>query len=394
MTGTPGTPGTPGSVNLSGGTLLIDAQSSLALNTPYTVMTFGANDLYGQFAQVETEGSLGSHTGNGNSVNLGNGDTLEVLYNEASGDIQVEVVSTPASTTYTWDVGSGTWNASSAADWNPPGNGTTPSATSNVTIGTGGGGTVTLAQDQTIASLSITNGYTLSGSKNSISTTGNVSLAGGATLSVDDMNVGGTFTDSGSATFAGVLTINGAGQFTMSNGSLTGGINGTGTFESSAGTDALTNVTIYKGTTFTATSSATTDISGAISNRGTFVIDGTSGNAIVNLTANVTLSGGGAVTPRDQERHGVPARRRLHPDQHQRHNRGRGPYRRQRCARDRQSRDVRRQLVGSGPQRRPRRRRRHQHGNARSDRRRDAPALQQGHQHRRRHHRERDRLRP
>ena len=39
VTGTPGTPGAPGSVNLSGGTLLIDAESSLALNTPYTVMT-------------------------------------------------------------------------------------------------------------------------------------------------------------------------------------------------------------------------------------------------------------------------------------------------------------------------------------------------------------------
>ena len=268
VTGTPGTPGAPGSVNLSGGTLLIDAQSSLALNTPYTVMTFGANDLYGQFAQVETEGSLGSHTGNGNSVNLGNGQTLEVLYNEASGDIQVEVVSTPASTTYTWDVGSGTWNASSGADWNPPGNGTTPSATSNVTIGTGGGGTVTLAQDQTIASLSITNGYALSGSKNSITTTGNVSLASGATLSIDDMNVGGTFTDSGSATFAGVLTINGAGQFLLSNGSLTGGINGSGTFESVSGTtDTLNNVTIYKGTTFTMSSGATTNIFGTISTK-------------------------------------------------------------------------------------------------------------------------------
>ena len=108
VTGTPGTPGASGSVNLAGGTLLIDGESSLALNTPYTVMTFGANDLYGQFAQVETEGSLGSHTGNSNSVNLGDGDTLEVLYNEASGDVQVELVSTPASTTYTWDVGSGT----------------------------------------------------------------------------------------------------------------------------------------------------------------------------------------------------------------------------------------------------------------------------------------------
>ena len=131
VTGTPGTPGAPGSVNLSGGTLLINGESSLALNTPYKVMTFAANDLYGQFAQVETEGSLGSHTGSGNSVNLGNGDTLEVLYNEAAGNIQVEVVPTRASTTYTWNVGSATWNASSGADWNPPGNSTTPTNTSN-----------------------------------------------------------------------------------------------------------------------------------------------------------------------------------------------------------------------------------------------------------------------
>ena len=317
VTGTPGTPGAPGSVNLSGGTLLIDAQSSLALNTPYTVMTFGSNDLYGQFAQVETEGSLGSHTGNGNSVNLGNGDTLEVLYNEASGDIQVEVVSTPASTTYTWDVGSGTWNASSGGDWNPPGNGTTPSATSNVTIGTGGGGTVTLAQDQTIASLSITNGYTLSGSKNSISTTGNVSLASGATLSIDDMNVGGTFTDSGSATFAGVLTINGAGQFLLSNGSLTGGINGTGTFESVSGTtDTLNNVTIYHGTTFTTTGGATTDIFGTISDRGNV-----RHRRHVEQRDRQSRQRGHAIGRRRghaevRERQRVPARQRLHADQH------------------------------------------------------------------------------
>jgi len=254
VTGTPGTPGAKGSVNLAGGTLLIDAESSLALNTPYTVMTFGANRLYGEFGQVETEGALGSHAGNGNSVNLGNGETLKVLYNEASGDVQVEVVPTPPSTTYTWDVGSGTWNASSGADWNPPGDGTTPSNTSNVTIGTGGGGTVTVAQDQTIASLSITNGYTLSGASNSISVNGNVSVVSGAALTLKDMNVGAAFTDSGSLTFTDTLTINSGGSLTLSNGSLSGGINGTGTFESSSGTDTLTNVTINSGTTFTSTS--------------------------------------------------------------------------------------------------------------------------------------------
>jgi hypothetical protein len=112
------------------------------------------------------------------------------------------------------------------------------------------------------------------------------------------VNVGGSFTDSGSATFAGVLTINGAGQFLLSSGSLTGGINGSGTFESVSGTtDTLGSITIYPGRTFTTTSGATTDISSGatIANHGTFVIDGTSGNAIVNLLGNVTLSGGGAV---------------------------------------------------------------------------------------------------
>jgi hypothetical protein len=296
VSGSPGTPGSPGSVNLAGGTLLIDALSNLALNTPYTVMTFGAGHLYGQFAQLRTEGTLGSHTGNGDSVNLGNGDTLKVLYNEASGQVQVEMVTMP-SNAYTWQVGSGTWSASSGADWNPPGDGTTPSATSNVTIGSGGGGTVTLAQDQAISSLSLTSGYTLSGSANSITTTGNVSVASGATLSIDDMNVGGSFTDNGSATFAGALTMNGASQFTLSNASLSGGIDGTGVFKGAASTtNTLTNVTIYKGTTFTASSGDTTKLSTALTNEGTFVIDGSSANSMVNLVSNVTLSGGGVVT--------------------------------------------------------------------------------------------------
>ena len=378
VTGSPGTPGSPGSVNLSGGTLLIDAQSSLALNTPYTVMTFAANDLYGQFAQVQTEGTLGGHTGNGNSVNLGNGDTLEVLYNEASGDIQVEVVATPASTTYTWDVGSGTWNASSGSDWNPPGNGTTPSATSNVTIGTGGGGTVTLAQDQTIASLSITNGYTLCGSKNSISTTGNVSVASGATLSIDDMNVGGTFTDSGNATFAGVLTINGAGQFLLSNGSLTGGINGSGTFEICLGYDRHARQRHHL-PRHDLHDDQRRDHQHFFGRRHRQQRD-LRHRRHVGQRDRESRGQRHAVRwrrghPEDQERNGVPARQRRHADQYQRHDRGRGRIRRQRRARDRQQGDDRRQRVGSEPQRRSRRRRRHQHGNARSDRRRDAQPL-------------------
>ena len=299
VTGTPGTPGAAGSVNLEGGTLLIDAETSLALNMPYTVMTFGAGDLYGEFAKVETEGTLGSNTGNGDSVSVGGGKTLEVLYNEAAGDIEVELVTTPSSTTYDWDIGGGTWNASSGADWNPPGNSTTPSVTSNVEIGTGGGGTVTLAADQTINSLSITNGYTLSGAPKSITTVGNVSVASGAVLSIDDMNVGGAFTDSGSATFASLLTINSGGQFTLSSGSLSGGINGAGTFETASGTTGtLTNVTIYKGTTYTTTdNNVTTDVTGTIGGQGTLQVNGgDDANGFLVLTGATTLSGGGALS--------------------------------------------------------------------------------------------------
>ena len=299
VTGSPGTPGAPGSVNLSGGTLLIEGENTLAVDTPYTVMSFGSNHLYGEFKQVQTAGSLGNFIGNRTSVNVGNNETLEVLYNEASGTIQVELVATPSTTTYRWDIGSGTWNASSAKDWNPPGNGTTPSANSNVTIGTSSGGTVTLAQDQTINSLSITKGYTLSGSKNSITTNAGVSVASGGALSLHSMNVGSVFTDSGSVTLAGVLTINKGGGLTLSNGgSFTGGINGSGTFQTPAGaTGTLTNVTIFGGTTFTASNNATTDISGTIGGRGTLQVNGGGGtNGILELTGATTLSGGGSVS--------------------------------------------------------------------------------------------------
>ncbi|RBP17550.1 hypothetical protein DFR50_10241 [Roseiarcus fermentans] len=297
VSGGPATPGSSGSVNLAGGTLLIDGELSLPLDTTYTVMTFGADHFYGQFADVETEGALGSHTGNGDSVNLGDGDTLEVFYNEASGQVQFEAVATSSATAYDWRVGGGTWNASSAADWSPPGDGTTPSQTSNVVIGAEGGGTVTLAQDETIASLSITSGYMLSGAAESVTATGNVSLASRGALSLDDMNVGGAFTDSGSAALAGVLTINAGGQFILSDGSLTGGgINGSGVFMTSPGaTGALKNVTIYRGTTFTASNNATTNISGAIVDEGAIQVNGGRTGGRLNLAGATTLSGGGVV---------------------------------------------------------------------------------------------------
>ena len=293
-------PGTAGSVNLSGGTLMIYAESSLALNTPYTVATFAPGSLYGEFGQVETEGAYGNLTGNSTSVNLGNGNTLDVIYNEASGLVQVEMVTTPAAAS-TWIGTSGSWNT--ASDWNSASNTTLPSSSSNVTIGSGGGGTVSLSQDETLNTLAITSGYTLSGAGDSITTAGNVSVASGASLVIDNMNVGGALTVGGSATIDGVLTsvgtITNAGTLTVAGGMINDStIAGAGTYETSVA-GWLRNVTISNGTNYIASvfnGGGTTFLEGAIDNAGTITLNG--GNGFLSelaLESDVTLTGGGTV---------------------------------------------------------------------------------------------------
>jgi hypothetical protein len=191
-----------------------------------------------------------------------------------------ELVATPSFTTYTWDVGSGTWNAASGADWNPPGNGTIPGSGSDVTIGTGRGGTVTLAQDQTIDGLTITKGYTLSGATHSITTFGFDVVKFGGALSLDNMNIkaNGLFVDSGSVTLAGVLTLNG--ELALSNGLFTGGIKGPGWFHTTAfKTGTLKDVTIYGGTKFTAGILETTNLLGTIADKGAIYVFGSHGDS-------------------------------------------------------------------------------------------------------------------
>ena len=62
------------------------------------------------------------------------------------------------------------------------------------------------------------------------------------------------------------------------------------------GTCDLNGVTISSSSTYTTAAGATTDLNTSLVNDGTFLIDGSAGNAIVNLVSNVTLSGGGVVT--------------------------------------------------------------------------------------------------
>jgi hypothetical protein len=214
-------------------------------------------------------------------------------------DISVSVV--PVSI-YKWDVGSGTWNASSGADWNPPGDGSVPNSNSAVTIGIGAGGTVALPQDQTIDNLSITNLYTLSGGSASITTSGDASVATGGALILDNMTVGGTLTVAGTTAFNGVVASIGgitvSGTLTLTGGTIfASAIAGPGTIQTQAGTTATLNaVTIAVGTTYTASNGAVTDIIAAMINNGMILINGGSGNnGFLNLTGNVTLSGGGTL---------------------------------------------------------------------------------------------------
>jgi hypothetical protein len=172
--------------------------NTLQLDTPYTIATFTPGDLFGEFGTLR-DGSSGP-AGNGSSDNLGNGTELQVIYNNAAGNIQLELVTTPASSTYVRDTGSGSWDT--AADWNPPNNGTTPTSTSDVTIGATTDGEVTLSHDATINSLTITAQNTLN-SEASLTTGGNVSVAANATLDLVNGNFGGTVADAGDITISG-----------------------------------------------------------------------------------------------------------------------------------------------------------------------------------------------
>ena len=147
-----------------------------------------------------------------------------------------------------------------------PGNGTVPGSTSDVTIGTGPGGTVTLTQNQTVDSLSITSGYTLAVEDTLMSAGRSPSTPADLTLS------GGTINASA--------------------------ITGLGTMQTQAGsTGTLDAVTIAAGATYTASDGAVTDILGTITDDGTLQVNGGGGaNGFLNLTGNVTLNGSGAVT--------------------------------------------------------------------------------------------------
>jgi hypothetical protein len=234
-------------------------------------------------------------------------DTITLAADDSFGVAAApQTIETHAATSsgFVWNAGSGTWNAASGGDWNPPGDGATPTTGSDVTIGSGGGGTVVLAQDQDINSLSITAGYVLSGNGQALTTASDASVAAGSVLSLAIMSVGGALTVDGDATFFGSLTAVGAitantgGVVALTGGSLENStIAGTGVFETTAASTAtLDDDTISAGTIYIASDNTVTALEGAIGVDGTLrLLGGADQNGVLNLAAATTLTGAGAV---------------------------------------------------------------------------------------------------
>ena len=270
------------SVKLTGGNLT-SAPGSIAYAAGQTfsdVMTFQPGQLFGTFAQLQG-------LGNGVSANLGGGLTLEAFYNNSVGNISLGVISTPATTGFTWTDGT--------ADWNTPGDwsgGVVPTPVANVTIGSGAGGTVSLNQDSTINSLTIgagtSTGYTLQ-------------VNGGNTLTVASsptsvtVNNGGTMTLGGTLNTLGTVTVNTGGTLGLSGGTIIDAtLAGPGTMQTNT-SGTLNAITISSGSTFTGLDVATTLV-GTITNHGTIQVNGGGGDAgDLNIAGAVTLTGGGTV---------------------------------------------------------------------------------------------------
>ncbi len=211
------TVGSSGNVLLQGGTISgapINGLSYAAGQT-FTAMNFQPGNLTGLFAGVAN----GTNTPTlGTSTNLGNNLTLGVVYNDHAGNIELQVVNTPASTADTWNGGTGSW--ATAGAWSAG----VPQFYSTVTIGATGSGDVTLGQDTTIESLAINSGNTLqyqAGSPWTLAVGSNVTVNSGGALSLptsgDKLALGGNFSNSGTTSLGAGASLYGLGTFTNSN---------------------------------------------------------------------------------------------------------------------------------------------------------------------------------
>ncbi|MGH7029402.1 MAG: choice-of-anchor D domain-containing protein, partial [Stellaceae bacterium] len=208
------TVGNGNAVTLQGGTISGTPVNGLtyAAGQTFTAMNFQPGNLTGLFAGVAN--GTGAPTP-GTSTNLGGGLTFGVVYNDHAGNIQLQIVNTPASTVDVWNGGTGTWAI--AGDWSAG----VPQFYSDVTVGATASGNVTLGQDATIESLAINSGNTLqyqAPMPQTLSVGGNVAVNLGGELSLptsgDKLALGGNFSNAGTTTLGAGASLYGLGTFT------------------------------------------------------------------------------------------------------------------------------------------------------------------------------------
>ena len=224
-------------------------------------MTFGAGHLVGQFAAIQDGASIGG----GSFVDLGDGTSLEVFYNNGAGNIQIERVNNASlAASYKWTDATGNWNT--AANWS---GGQVPNPTANVVIGNTATGNVTLnglSGDQTVNSLSIlaSNALTVSG----------------VSLTSRDRHFGG----GGRNAVAGQRRDQRLGaERRRADPERQRQLGSRGD-------------TISANTTFIGQDNTSTELLGAINNAGTIEqIGGNGANGILTIGNSVTLTGGGTV---------------------------------------------------------------------------------------------------
>jgi hypothetical protein len=202
-----------GGVNIAGGQLFFDAHNvSLTAGQTYNLFTFAGGDLQGVYDTLRVDNSTGAST----DVNLGNNLTAGLVYDDAAGDIQLQIAATPTTTADSWNFGPG--NFGGAGDWS---NGPTRFY-SDVTIGATTPGTVTVSSDATIDSLTLDGGSSLTSNSGTDFTIGNgLTTQANATLTIGGESfIDGATSNSGAVTIEGTLldvrgAVTGSGDFIL-----------------------------------------------------------------------------------------------------------------------------------------------------------------------------------
>ncbi|MGH7188381.1 MAG: beta strand repeat-containing protein, partial [Acetobacteraceae bacterium] len=290
-----------GSPTLNGGTIQGNAVGGLnyAAGQTFTVMNFTPGSLTGVFGLVQNGNASATL---GTSTSLPGNLTLGVVYNDHAGNIQLEVVNTPTSTTDTWNGGTGTW--STASGWSAG----VPQFFSNVGIGATSSGNVTLNQDATIQSLGINAGNTLvyqATTPATLSVGGAVTVAGGGTLDLptsgDKLALGGNFFNSGTTTLGAGASLYGLGTFTNNGGTATIGNGASVTTLGAASNGSGASIALAGGSltapsfTNAGTVSGFGTVNPAIANTGLVQASGgtlTAANGVQGATGNITVGGG------------------------------------------------------------------------------------------------------